>query len=53
MINISKVINHKNVKKNVPTQFNKAGQILIVHALSKTIRSKIFNHKKIYEDIRY
>ena len=35
MINISKIINDKNVKKSLPTQFNKTEQ---------TIRSKIFNH---------
>ena len=38
MINISKIINDKNVKKNLPTQFSKTEQI-------STIRSKIFNHK--------
>ena len=47
MINISKVINDKNVKKSVPTQFNKKTvQISTVYTLTKTIRSKIFNHKE-------
>ena len=45
MINISKIINDKNVKKNLPTQFNKTEQISTVNKLTKTIRSKIFNHK--------
>ena len=45
MINISKIINDKNVKKNLPAQFNKTEQISIVYALTKTIRSKTFNHK--------
>ena len=30
MINISKTINDKNVKKNLPTQFNKTEQISTV-----------------------
>ena len=46
MINISKIINDKNVKKNLPTQFNKKVQISIVYTLTKTIRSKMLNHKK-------
>ena len=45
MINISKIVNDKNVKKNVPTQFNKTEQILTVYTLTKTVASKIFNHK--------
>ena len=44
MINISKIINDKNVKKNLPTQFNKTEQISTVYTLTKTIASKIFNH---------
>ena len=46
MINISKIINDKNVKKNLPTQFNKTEQISTVYTSSETIRSKIFNHKE-------
>ena len=46
MINISKIINDKNVKKSLPTQFNKTEQISTVYTLTKTIRSKIFNHKE-------
>ena len=46
MINISKIINDKNVKKNLPTQFNKTEQISTVYTLTKTIRSKIFNDKE-------
>ena len=45
MINITKIINDKNVKKNLPTQFNKTEQILAVNALIKTIWCKIFNHR--------
>ena len=45
MINISKIINDKNVKKSLPIQFNKTKQISTVYILTKTIRSKIFNHK--------
>ena len=41
MINISKIINDKNVKKSLPTQFNKTEQISTVYTLTKTIRSKI------------
>ena len=36
MINISKIINDKNMKKNLPTQFNKTGQISTVYTLVKT-----------------
>ena len=35
MINITKIINNKNVKKNLPTQFNKTEQILAVNALKQ------------------
>ena len=45
MIKINKIINDKNVKKNLPRQFNKAEQILTVYTLTKTIRSKILNIK--------
>ena len=51
MINISKIINDKNVKKSLPTQFNKAEQISTVYTLTKTIRSKIFSHKKIIKTL--
>ena len=44
MANISKIINDKNVKKKLLNQFNKTEQISIVYTLTKTIRSKIFNH---------
>ena len=44
-ISITKIKNEKNVKKNLPTQFNKTEQITAVHTLTKTIQSKIFNHK--------
>ena len=46
MINITKIIYDKNVKKNLPTQFNKTEQISTVYTLTKTIRSKIFNDKE-------
>ena len=36
---ISKIINDKNVKKNVPTQFNKTEQISTVYTLSRTIKN--------------
>ena len=51
MINISKIINDKNVKKNLPTQFNKTEQISTVYTLTKTIRSKIFNHKEFIKTL--
>ena len=35
MINISKIINDKNVKKNLSTQFHKAEQISTVYTLTK------------------
>ena len=50
MIKISKIINDKSVKKNLPAQFNKTEQILTVFTLTKTMQSKIFNHKEL--DIR-
>ena len=46
MIIISKIINDKNVKKNLPTQFNKTEQISTVYTLTKIKRCKIFNHKE-------
>ena len=46
MINISKIKNDNCVKKNLPTQFNKTKQISAVYTLTKTIRTKIFNHQE-------
>ena len=51
MINITKIINNKKVKKNLTTQFNKTEQISTVCALTKTIRSKIFNHKEFIKTL--
>ena len=51
MINISKIINDKNVKKSLPTQFNKTEQISTVYTLTKTIRSKIFNQKEFIKTL--
>ena len=51
MTNISKIINDKNVKKNLPTQFKKTEQISTVYTLTKTIRSKIFNHKEFIKTL--
>ena len=51
MINISKIINDKNVRKSLPTQFNKTEQISTVYTLTKTIRSKIFNHKEFIKTL--
>ena len=34
------------MKKNSPTRFNGTKQILTVHTLTKTIQSKVFNHKQ-------
>ena len=59
VINIGKIINDKNVKKNLPTQFNKTEQIstvyTTVYTLTKTIQSKIFNQKEFIKtlDIKY
>ena len=51
MRNISKIKNDKSVKKNLPTQFNKIEQISTVYTLTKTIRSKIFNHKEFIKTL--
>ena len=51
IINISKIINDKNVKKILPAQFNKTEQISTVYTLTKTIRSKIFNHKEFIKTL--
>ena len=51
MANISKIINDKNVKKSLPTQFNKKEQISTVYTLTKTIRSNIFNHKEFIKTL--
>ena len=47
----SKIINAKNVKKNLPTQFNKTEKISTVYTLTKTIRSKILNHKEFIKTL--
>ena len=51
MIKISKIINGKNVKKNLLTKFNKTEQISTVHTLTKAIRSKIFNRKEFIKTL--
>ena len=51
MINISKIINDKNMKKRLPTQFNKTEQISTVYTLTKTIQSKTFNHKEFIKTL--
>ena len=51
MINIIKIINGKNVEKNLPTQFNKTEQISAEYTLTKTIRSKIFNPKEFIKTL--
>ena len=51
MINISKIINDKNVKKSLPTQCTKTEQISTVYTLTKTIRSKIFNHTEFIKTL--
>ena len=48
---ISEIINDKNVNKNLPIQFNKTEKISRVYALTKTIRSKIFNHKQFIKTL--
>ena len=44
-------MNDKNVKKNLITQFNKTEQISTVCTLTKTTRSKIFNHKEFIKTL--
>ena len=51
MININKIINDKNVKKILPTQFNKTEEISTVYTLTKTIRTKIINHKEFIKTL--
>ena len=46
MINISKIIDDKIVKKNLPTQFNKTEHISTMYTLTKTIQSKMFNQEE-------
>ena len=53
MINISKIINYENVKKNLLTQVNKIDQISTIYTLTKTTRSKISNHKEFIKTLRY
>ena len=40
------IINDKNIKKILPTQFNKKEQISTINTLTKITRSKIFSHKE-------
>ena len=47
MISISKTINGKIVKKNLPTQFNRTEEISLI----KTKRSKMFNHKEFLKTL--
>ena len=51
MINITKIIYDKNVKKNLPTQFNKTEQISTVYTLTKRRESKIFNYKEFIKTL--
>ena len=50
-INISKITNDKNVKKNLPTQLNKTEQISTVYALTTRIRYRIFSHKEFIKTL--
>ena len=51
MINITKIINDKNMKRNLSTQFKKTEEISTVYTLTKTIRSKVFNHKEFIKTL--
>ena len=51
MISITKIINDKNVKRNLSTQFKKTEEISAVYTLTKTIRSKVFNHKEFIKTL--
>ena len=53
MINITKIIYDKNVKKNLPTQFNKTEQTSTeqTSTLTKTIESKIFHYKEFIKTL--
>ena len=51
MVNICKITNEKNLKKNLPTQFNKIEQVSTVYTLTKTIRSNIFNYKEFIKTL--
>ena len=51
MIKISKITNNNNVKKNLPVKFNKTEQISTLYISTKTIRSKIFNHKEFIKTL--
>ena len=46
MISIIKIINDKNINNDLPEQFMKTEKILTVYTLTKTLRSKKFNHKE-------
>ena len=46
MINISKIKNDKNVKKNLPTQFNTKQNKFQQYIHQLKLCSKIFNHKE-------
>ena len=39
------------MKKNLPTQFNETERISAAYTLSKTMQSKIFNHKEFIKTL--
>ena len=45
MINISEIVNDKNMKKNLHTKFNKS-KTNFNSIYIKTIQSNLFNHKE-------
>ena len=51
MININKIINDNTIIKTLPSEFNKTEKISTVYTLTKTIRSKIFNHKEFIKNL--
>ena len=51
MINISKIVNDKNLKKSLPTKVNKTEQFSTVYTSTKIIRSKIFSHKQFIKTL--
>lgn len=50
-INLSNILNHKNVTPKIPPYFNNQSTPLISYTYTKSIASKIFNYKETLHDL--
>ena len=50
-INISNILHHKRVKRNIPSYFKDKYSPLVSYSYTNSVASKIFNHKKVLQNL--